>query len=64
MTPDDLAAAAQLRPLQIESDEAVRRRVARLRLALSWCYPALVLALKAAVREDERRQQAQRCRPG
>lgn len=64
MMPDDLAAAARLQSLVIESDDTVRRRVARLRLALSWCYPALVAAFKAAAREDERRQQARRCRQG
>lgn len=64
MTPDDLAVAASLRTMASESDEAVRRRVARLRLALSWCYPALVAAFEEAAREDERRQQAQRCQPG
>ena len=63
MTPDDLAVAASLRTMASESDEAVRRRVARLRLALSWCYPQLVAALEEAVREDERRRQVQRCRP-
>lgn len=63
MTPDAMAAAARLQSLVIETDEAVRRRVARLRLALSWCYPALVTALEEAVREDERRRQVQQCRP-
>jgi hypothetical protein len=35
----------------------------RMRLALSWCYPTLVVQFEEAVREDERRKQVRRCRP-
>lgn len=35
----------------------------RMRLALSWCYPTLVVQFEEAVREDERLRIAAQCPP-